>query len=275
VQKLEDILTLDFLYRAVGVIVTIVVFYTVYKITARAVRGVAEKKFKPQTRMVIEKVIKYTFNVIIGMYILSLFGVNFSTLLGAAGIAGVAIGFAAQTSFSNIISGLFLLSEHSLRIGDYVTIGDVTGTVRSVDLLSVKILTPDNQLIRVPNETIIKGNLINTTYFPYRRMTVRVQIAYDSDLQKVIDIMKKIPARCPLVLSDPEPIVYFDAFAASGIDVILGVWFKKDNFITVKNTVYIAIHQVFAEESITIPFMRIDIAVTEKNMIHKDDTERG
>ena len=102
------------------------------------------------------KILKYSFFVLAVIYVLGIFNIKITALLGAAGIAGVAIGFAAQTSFSNIISGFFILSEKSLKIGDYITIKDVSGTVDSIDMLSVKIKTPDNQMVRVPNETIIK-----------------------------------------------------------------------------------------------------------------------
>ena len=82
---------------------------------------------KPNSSYLVTKLIKYAFYVIIIFLILGLFNIKLTALFGAAGIAGIAIGFAAQTSFSNIISGLFLLTEHALTVGDYITIGTEAG----------------------------------------------------------------------------------------------------------------------------------------------------
>ena len=109
---------------------------------------------KPNSSYLVTKLIKYAFYVIIIFLILGLFNIKLTALFGAAGIAGIAIGFAAQTSFSNIISGLFLLTEHALTVGDYITIGTEAGTIDSINMLSVRIHTPDNQYIRIPNESI-------------------------------------------------------------------------------------------------------------------------
>ncbi len=258
-EGLKSVFTLDFLFKAISFVAAIVLLYITYRVLLKLYRKVAKEKLKPQAALLVEKGIKYTFYVLIALYILDVFGVNLNALLGAAGIVGVAVGFAAQTSFSNIISGFFVLSENTIKIGDFVTIQDVIGTVHSIDLLSVKILTRDNQLIRVPNETIIKANLKNTTYYPIRRVTVRVSVAYETDLEKAYNTLLKVPGMCPLTIADPEPVAYFDGFGASGIDIVLGVWINKDDYIDARNQVYIAIKKVFDEEKIEIPFNQIVI----------------
>ncbi|MDZ7816437.1 MAG: mechanosensitive ion channel [Planctomycetota bacterium] len=109
----------------------------------------------------------------VGHAFLDELGYKLTALLGAAGIAGIAIGFAAQTSLSNIISGFFLLSERPFAQGDLVQCGSDTGFVLSVSLLSVKMRTFDNKLIRIPNENLIKKEVYNLTKFPIRRVNVK------------------------------------------------------------------------------------------------------
>lgn len=256
---LKKFLTPAFLYKTLSTLIALIFIYIIYRVVIKLVRQISAKKFKPQTGLVADKIIKYTFRVFMVLYILNLVGVNLNALLGAAGIVGVAIGLAAQTSFSNIICGFFVLSENTIKIGDFITIQEVTGTVHSIDLLSVKVLTLNNQLIRVPNETIIKQNLKNTTYFPIRRVTVALSVSYDTDLEKAYKTLMKVPAMCPTVIDDPAPIVYFDGFGASGINMVLGVWLKKDNYIETKNEVYIAVKKTFDKEKIEIPFNQIVI----------------
>lgn len=263
--NIKKYLTTEFLIKFATTVVALIAIYFVYRLARKYIRKLCQKKLKPQTTMIVDKTIKYVFNVLLVMYILNLFGVKLNALLGAAGIAGVAIGFAAQTSFSNIISGFFMLGEHAFQIGDYITIDDVSGTVHSIDLLSVKVLTLDNQIVRVPNETIIKSNLKNTTFFPIRRMTIKVSVSYSSNLENVKQVLLTVPSKCSLVLTDPAPVVYYDGFGESGIDVVLGVWFKKEDFMDVKNAMYIAVLSTFNEAKIEIPFPQIVISTSEKS----------
>ncbi len=262
--QMKDIFTMEFLSKALIFVVSIILLFIVYKVILRITKKITKKKLKPQAAMITEKTLRYTFYVVVTIYVLDSFGVNLNAVLGAAGILGVAVGFAAQTSISNIISGFFLLSEKTISIGDFVTIQEVEGTVHSMDLLSVKILTLDNQLIRVPNETIIKANLQNTTYYPIRRLQIDVGISYDTDLEKAKETLEKVPELCEDIIDDPESIVYFDGFEDSCIKIKLCIWIQKENLIAAKNEVYIAIKKVFDEAKIQIPFTQIVIHEAEK-----------
>lgn len=256
---LSDFFQSQWFPKTVSALVTIAVFWLLYRVIRRIIRRVPETKLPPQSRSAVEKAVKYILFLFCAFYLLGIFGVKLTALLGAAGIAGIAIGFAAQTSFSNIISGFFLLTEKTLKTGDYITVGDVSGTVDSIDLLSVKIHTVDNQMIRIPNETIIKSNLKNTTYFPIRRLSISVSVAYDTPLEKATEVLLSVPDRCPDVLKDPAPVVFWDEFGDSGINVRLAVWLKIDKYRSVRNAVFTEIKKAFDENGITIPFPQMDI----------------
>ena len=119
------------------------------------------------------------------MAVLGELGVKLTALLGAAGIVGIAVGFASQTSVSNIISGLFLISEKPFAIGDVLKVGGTTGIIQSIDLLSIKIRTFDNLFVRIPNEKILSSEVTNITRFPIRRMDIVFQVDYGQDLARV------------------------------------------------------------------------------------------
>ena len=237
---LSDFFQSQWFPKTVSALVTIAVFWLLYRVIRRIIRRVPETKLPPQSRSAVEKAVKYILFLFCAFYLLGIFGVKLTALLGAAGIAGIAVGFAAQTSFSNIISGFFFLSEKTVKVGDYITVDTIAGTVDSVDLLSVKIHTPDNQLVRIPNETIIKSNLQNSTYFPIRRLSVS-------------------PPRCPEVLKEPAPAVYFEEFGDSGIGMRLAVWLKSDQYWEVRNAVFTEIKKTFDENGISIPFPQLDV----------------
>lgn len=266
VDAVKHYLTVPFLMKFLGTLIMVFVIYVIYRVCRSMVRRVPEHKLKVQHSMLIQKALKYVFCVCVSMYILGLFGIKFSAIWGAAGVAGVAIGFAAQTSVSNIISGLFVLSERAMQVGDLVTIDGVTGIVDSTDLLSVKIHTLDNQLVRVPNSTIINNNLQNTSYYPQRRLTIGVSVSYNTDMKLAIETLKKAPALCPTVLKDPEPAAWFDGFGDSGINLVLAVWFRNEDFLQTKNDTFIAIKKVYDDAKIEIPYNKLDVKILNDGM---------
>jgi small-conductance mechanosensitive channel len=186
-------------------------------------------------------------------------GIDLSGLLGAAGIAGVAIGFAAQTSVSNVISGLFVMTERAFKLGDFIQVDGISGTVESITLLSVRLQTPESQMVRIPNETIIKANMINFTYFPLRRFTMTVGVAYGTDLRKLKDVLLDIASKNAFSVTDPVPVVIFDSFADSSISILFGVWGKTAEFPDLKNSLMVEVAERFAAEGISIPFPQITV----------------
>jgi small-conductance mechanosensitive channel len=169
---------------------------------------------------------------------------------------GIAIGFASQTSVSNVISGLFLISEKPFEVDDVIKVGQTKGIVLSVDLLSVKLRTFDNQMVRIPNETIIKTEVTNITRFPIRRLDVRLQVAYSSDVQQVRDLLAKIATDNPHCLDEPAPLILFTNFGDSGLEFLFGVWFAKADFLLLRNTIMEDIKNAFQAAGIQIPFPR-------------------
>ena len=194
-----------------------------------------------------------------GLLILNQLNIDKTPLLGAAGVLGLAIGFASQTSVSNVISGIFLIAEKSFEVGEVITVGNTTGTVLSIDTLSVKLRTFDNRFIRIPNETMIKSELINISRFPIRRADIMVGVAYKEDIERVKGLLADIALKNPNVLNDPAPLFIFQAFGASSIDIQFSVWALKDNWLDVKNEMYQAIKERFDAESVEIPFPHISI----------------
>lgn len=223
------------------------------------IRRLAAQRFSAQLAMLVEKTIWYCGFVIIVATTLGELGVNLTALLGAAGIAGVAVGFASQSSLSNIISGLFLVTEKPFEVGDMIRINDKTGLVLSIDLLSVKIRTLDNLFIRIPNEAVIKAEVTTITRFPIRRMDIDVQVAYKEDLKRVTEILKEIALHNPAVLDEPEPLVLVKSFADSGISILLGVWFYKADYLAVKNSIMMEVKARFDAEDIEIPFPHLTL----------------
>jgi small-conductance mechanosensitive channel len=209
--------------------------------------------------LLLKKLVFYTGVVIILVSILLELGFNLSGLLATAGIATVAIGFAAQTSLSNLISGLFLIGEKPFQIGDLIRVDSVLGFVESIDLLSIKIRTLDNLFVRIPNENMIKNPVTTVTRYPIRRMDLDIGVAYKEDVGKVMNILKELATANPFVLDDPEPLILFNNFGSSALEFRFGLWFEKSNFLKLRNSIMKEIKERFDEEGIEIPFPHLTV----------------
>lgn len=223
------------------------------------IRKHLSQKFTPQQAMIVGKLVFYSGLFVIFFSIFSELGFKLTHLLGAAGIAGIAVGFASQTSVSNIISGLFLITEKPFQVDDIITVHGITGIVLSIDTLSVKLRTFDNKYVRIPNETIIKNHVTNVTHFPIRRMDIKIGIAYKEDIGRVRKILTDVARSNPLCLNEPEPLVIFLEFGNSSLDLQFSVWLEKSNWLPLKNSITEEIKLRFDEEEIEIPFPHMTI----------------
>jgi small-conductance mechanosensitive channel len=232
----------------------LIVGWILARVIAGAVLGVVRRTATPQGAMLIRRVVFYSLLLRVVIGFLHQLGFKLGVLLGAAGILTVAIGFASQTSASNLISGLFLIAERPFVVGDVVTVGSVTGEVLSIDLLSTKIRTFDNLYVRVPNETIIKTEVTNLTFFPIRRFDMKVGVAYKEDLQRVKDLLFEVADRNPLCLDEPRPLFIFLGYGDSALEMQFSVWAKRETWLEMRNQMHLEVKKAFDLAGIEIPF---------------------
>lgn len=209
-------------------------------------------------------------------------GFKLSVFLGAAGILTVALGFASQTSATNLISGLFLIGEGSFEIGDTIQITlirghTIEGEVISIDLLSVKLLTWDNVYVRLPNEQLIRAPVHNLSKFPIRRIPITIAINFHEDIIKVREVLLEVADHYPLVLADPKPLVSVTAFGESSIELLFALWCRQENFIQAKDEMHELIRNGFVKNQIEIPVPKIgfvDRPLTPKSALAEDELDR-
>jgi small-conductance mechanosensitive channel len=223
-------------------------------LVSKWVRGWVVRQSNAQRGLVVGKLIWYVGLLGILVTALSELGFSLAPLLGAAGILGIALGFASQTSVSNVISGFFLMAEQPFVVDDVIQVGTTVGRVLSIDMISVKLRTFDNRFVRIPNETIVKSEVTTITRFPVRRVDVDVGVAYKEDLTRVRDVLLDVAAGNPLCLMEPEPVLIFQGYGESSLNFRLGVWATRENWLPLKNTIHEDIKARFDAEGIEIPF---------------------
>lgn len=225
----------------------------------RLVGRLIGKRFETSHVMLLQRLVFYTVVVIFMVSALRELGFNLGVLLGAAGIASVAIGFASQTSASNFISGLFLIAEQPFKVGDLITVGTTTGEVLSIDLLSVKLRTFDNLYVRIPNETLIKTETITLTRFPIRRFDLKVGIAYKEDIAQARKVLMEVADKNPLCLDEPAPLFIFLGFGNSSLDIQFSIWARREKYLELRNGLQEQVKKAFDEAGIEIPFPHISL----------------
>lgn len=207
-----------------------------------------------QAGILVEKTLLTLLWVFVIVHALRAVGVDLISVLGAAGVAGIAIGFAAQTVLSNLISGIFIMSERSIRLGDYVSAGGITGTVESINLLSATLRQADNSTVRIPCEMLVKEPVVNMTGDTLRRCDFDLGVDYSSNLEHVRQVLLRVIDEQPLLAADPAPAVYFVGFGDSSLNLHIGAWCKTEDYHRARFAFGKAILEAFAREKINIPF---------------------
>ena len=225
-------------------------------------RGVfARVRLKQGAQEAICRILHYVI-LMLGVFIaMDQTGMNLTALTAIGAVLMVGLGIGLQNITSNFISGLILLFERPVQVGDFVEVSGVQGTVRAIRARSTRVETQDNVSIIVPNSNFISENVTNWSYRDEKvRIHVNVGVSYGADVDLVAETLLRVGAAHPEVLPDPEPRVQFLNFGDSSLNFDLLVWIEdpaRQYF--VRSDLNFAVVKAFREENITIPFPQRDL----------------
>ena len=238
--------------------------FVIARLVSNAFIRTIGNRFNAHQRLLWRRGIFYFIFLLFIMTSLREAGFKLSVFLGAAGILTVALGFASQTSATNLISGLLLIGEGSFEFGDTIQITlirgqTIEGQVISIDLLSVKLLTLDNVYIRLPNEQLIRTPVMNLSKYPIRRIPITLAINFHEDIIKVRQVLLDVAAKYPLVMDDPKATVTVTAFRESSIELLFAVWCRQENALKVRDEMQERVRNGFLENQIEIPVPKMGL----------------
>jgi small conductance mechanosensitive channel len=200
--------------------------------------------------------------MLIGVVVaVSFLGVNITPLVAAIGAAGLVIGLALQGTLSNFASGILILIYRPYDIGDVINAGGVAGKVEAMNLVSTRMLTFDNQVQFVPNNSIWNGVITNVTGSATRRVDMKFGIGYGEDIAKAQAIIEGIVASHPKILKDPEPTIRLHELADSSVNFVVRPWSKTADYWDVYWDVTRAVKERFDAEGVGIPYPQRDLHV--------------
>ncbi|WP_067072152.1 mechanosensitive ion channel family protein [Methanoculleus horonobensis] len=244
-----DITVERLLYFAVILTVGVIIA----KVVATNVRRALSERLPVNERELLAKLVYYV--IIVWAFVVALPQLEFdlSGLLVAGGIAGLVIGFASQSVVSNLISGLFLMFEHPIRIGDNINVADVSGSVEDIRVLSTVIKTYDGIYIRIPNEKVFTSNITNYVHNAARRFEYRIGIRYQDDANAAIRIAREVIETHPFALKSPAPSVFVDNLGDNSVNLTAYIWAPARNWWDVRTDLLWKIKQALEENGIEIP----------------------
>ncbi|MGM0397231.1 MAG: mechanosensitive ion channel family protein [Bacillota bacterium] len=233
------------------------------------------KSFLPAlyNRYQLDRGVQFTFNrlfhyVIMIIAILmtaSAVGIQLSALTVFAGVLGVGVGFGLQNITSNFISGIILLFERPIKIGDRIIVEDIVGDVEQINMRATTIRSVNNEHIIVPNSYFLEEHVINRSFgSPFMRLVAPVGVSYNSDPDQVKELLMKVAydeaKENPAVLLEPMPYIHFVGFGDSSLDFELFVWVSDPrDLIKVKTNINFRIFRIFRENGVEIPFPQQDL----------------
>ncbi|WP_027108614.1 mechanosensitive ion channel family protein [Lacticigenium naphthae] len=221
----------------------------------------------------LDRGIRFTFNTMVHYFImiiallfsLNSLGFNLSSLTVFAGVLGVGLGFGLQNIASNFISGIILLFERPIKVGDRVIIDDIIGDVDRIKMRATIVKTLDNERIIIPNSFFLEEKVINRSYGDTRlRLVIPVGVSYASDVEHVRDLLvaaaEEERANWPEIMIHPESFVFFVGFGDSSLDFKLFVWINDpEKEFQIKSALHFTILRKFREAEIEIPFPQRDL----------------
>ncbi len=248
--------------RVIGAILILLIGrYAARLASSLLVRVLTKAKMDPTLVPFIENFSYMAMLVFVIVAALERVGVQTASFIAVLGAAGLAVGLALQGSLANFASGVLLLIFKPFRVGDFVEIGGVQGTVQAIQIFNTVLNSPDNVRIVVPNGAVTGGSISNYTINGTRRVDLVVSVAYEDDLRKARRVIEGVLSADPRILAEPAPIVAVNEMASSSVNLVVRPWVKTVDYWKVYWDLTEKLKLAIDEHGLTIPFPQQDVHI--------------
>lgn len=219
------------------------------------------RKVDPTVVKFVSTLAYYVIIIITLVAVLGQLGVQTASIVAVIGAAGLAVGLALQGSLSNFAAGVILIIFRPFRVGETVNINNQQGVIDSIQIFSTTIITPTNEMVVIPNGQVVSANIINFSRLPERRLDLVINVGYDSDIQKVYQVLTQAINQTKNILSNKAPTIRLDVLDASSMNFNVLVWTLNENYGSVKGELLENIKNRLTENGINIPYPTMDVNV--------------
>lgn len=254
-------LAISYSFSVIGAIVLVIIGFIAANMIQRAIQGGLNRvpNFDKTLSQFFGMIARYVVLAIVFVMVLGQFGVQTASVIAAIGAVGLAVGLALQGTLQNIAAGIMLLVLRPFRVGEYVEIDNVKGTVEDVGLFATRLRTPDGIYILATNSTLWNTPVFNFTRNGRRRNDVTIGIGYGDDIAVAQQIMLDLASADLRVLRDPEPASFVNELADSAVTVTLRYWTGDQDFLPARQELTKAAKLAFDEKGISIPFPQQEV----------------
>ncbi len=260
-EKLMEILSTSGLRLLGGVAELVLGFVAVHYIMKLVEKSKGFAKLEPTLKSFVHNTIRLILSCIVILTAVGIMGVPMTSVVTLLASAGVAISLAVQGVLSNLVGGLMLLFLKPIKAGEYVKVGDIEGTIRSIGTFYTEMVMPDNRFISVPNSNLTNTAIINFTRQGTRRLDVTFAVSYKADMQQVFDTLMGLIKYRDDVLPDPEPVVHITAMNDSGVSYTVRLWCKSTDYWNLFFYLTEQGKRALEENGIEIPYPQLDVHI--------------
>ncbi|RXM52450.1 MULTISPECIES: mechanosensitive ion channel family protein [unclassified Chryseobacterium] len=256
--------------RIFTAVVSALLIYLIGSWMIRMIKKLVAKGFKKRNmeaslQHFLLNIINWGLNILLFIVVVTQLGVQTSAFVAMIGAAGLAVGLALQGSLTNFAGGILILLLKPFKIGDFIsTNSGVSGTVQAIDIFHTKLITPQNQLIIIPNGVVSNNSITNFTQLGTRRTSLDIGVAYDADLKQTKEVLMRVIQKNQYALSEPAPQVMVTALGDSAINLSVRVSATTENFWKLNEELIIDCKEALDKAEIGIPFPQRDIHVYNK-----------
>jgi small conductance mechanosensitive channel len=233
--------------------------WLVSKFTLLVGKGLQRSKMDEMLVDFVQSLMSWALLLVVIIASLSQLGIDTTSLIALLGAAGLAVGLALKDSLSNFAAGVMLLVFRPFRIGDFVSVAGVDGSVEKIHVFTTTILTPDNKENIIPNSAVYGGVITNYSAKETRRVDMVFGIGYEDDIKKAKEVLMSIVTSHEKTLSDPAPLVAVSELADSSVNFAVRVWSKTSDYWTVYFDCQEQVKIAFDEAGISIPYPQMDV----------------
>lgn len=248
---------LDLLTALLVIVIGFVIVKMIVRIISKKTIGITGEALVEQFIIRIVSILLYIIVIIVA---LSALGYSMGSLvISLSAVIGLVLGFGMQDSVANVAAGVWLAVTHPMSKGDFVVVGDHTGTISAIGILATEILTPDNKFILIPNKSVWGSAIVNYSRMPTRRADIAVGIAYGTNVDTAVGVAMDIMHQNPAVLKDPEPKVLVTELADSSVNLELRFWVNNSDLVETSSDVKKNILMEYEKAGVEIPFPQMDV----------------
>lgn len=235
INAVQKILNFSLGKLTVGNVISGIVIFIICHMVIKAVMGPIEKllsKFNsdPTLHTFLRALVRVTLNFVAVCVVAESVGIPIASLLAVLGMLGLAISLSVQGALSNLANGILLLITGPFKVGHYISVSGIEGTVKEINMLCTKLLTVDNKEIIIPNTEVAGGKIINFSSAPLRRVDIEVKVGYNNDTQAVTKALEKAIALTPKTLQDPAPFAKISGYNEYSISYAVRAWCNNADY---------------------------------------------